>query len=454
MSGLLILTSFATAATRYVNLNNPAPATPYNTWAGAATRIQDAVDAASAGDVILVTNGVYQGGVAVTNQVTLQSVNGPDVTLIDGAGVIRCVYLANGATLSGFILTNGFADAGGGVKCDGGTVTNCTLLRNSASQTGGGAYKGGLINCTLKGNTAANWGGGAAYCELNNCILMGNSAGQGGGAFGGTLNNCTLTGNFASGTGGGASANYGWFGGAPAYLNNCIVYDNSGNFGSNYDDTCFLNYCCTTPAPGSFTEYTFAGPKLTPTVGNLTNEPLFVDKAGGNLRLQSNSPCINSGYNGYSPAGPDLDGNPRIAGGTVDIGAYEFQSPVSSISYLWLQRYGLPIDGAVDSADPDGDGMNNWQEWHCLTNPTNALSALRILSQTVSSPGITVSWESVTNVSYIVERSTNVSSPLFFTPQPVPFGLSGIPGQPGTTSYHDTNAVGPSPYYYRVGVMY
>ena len=69
-----------------------------------------------------------------------------------------------------------------------------------------------------------------------------------------------------------------------------------------------LNYCCTTPMPTS------GG-------GNITNAPLFVDQAGGNLRLQTNSPCINAGNNSYVIGTTDLDGNLRIRGGIVDIGA-------------------------------------------------------------------------------------------------------------------------------------
>src|SRR5689334_11135073 len=50
----------ALAVERYVNVNNPTPAAPYLTWPTAANNIQAAIDAASFGDVITATNGVYQ----------------------------------------------------------------------------------------------------------------------------------------------------------------------------------------------------------------------------------------------------------------------------------------------------------------------------------------------------------------------------------------------------------
>ena len=148
-----------------------------------------------------------------------------------------------------------------------------------------------------------------------------------------------------------------------------------------------------------------------------------------------------------SPERTNLDGLPRIVRGTVDIGAYEFQGPGSVISYAWLQQYGLPTDGSADFAQGDADGMNNWQEWRCQTDPTNAFSALRLLTASPAGTNVTVSWQSVAGVNYFLERSTNLSaSPPFTLLSP------NLPGQPGTTSYTDTNAVNAGSLFYRVGV--
>lgn len=512
----------ASAATLYVSLNSTNPVPPYADWSIAATNIQDAVDASTNGDLILVTNGVYATGgrvtqglitnrVVVDKPVKLLSFNGPTVTIIVGYSNIvgiRCAYLTNGAELMGFMLSNGvtgprgarFEDTiGGGVWCQSSSevVSNCILANNKAGQSGGGAYNGTLLNCVLTNNSAVG-GGGAASSILSNCILAVNVAvlsGQGGGALGSTLNNCILFGNSAA-LGGGAwssvlnnclvvsntaydhyqgsrgsslgggvdactannctiifntavqpfgteSVYYGG-GAAESTLNNCIVQFNSeypSNYVGNLND---YNYylgtttnCCTSPLPNSG-------------VGNFSSDPLLVNPSDGDFHLQSNSPCINSGNNAYVSNTTDLDGNPRIVGGTVDIGAYEFQTPVSQISYAWLQQFGLSINTNTDSADPDGDGLNNYQEWIAGTIPTNALSALTMLPPvpTNNPAGLVVGWESVSNRTYFLQSSTNLGAqPAFSTIQ------SNIIGQAGTTGYMDTNAVGNGPYFYRVGVQ-
>src|SRR5216684_2987636 len=123
---LLATNASAQADVHYVDVNCTNATTPYTNWATAATNIQDAVDAAVAGDEIVVTNGIYATGgwagnrVTVDKPLTLRSVNGPQLTAIEGGGTaiqaIRCVYLTNGTSLSGFTLTNGFTyDNGAGV---------------------------------------------------------------------------------------------------------------------------------------------------------------------------------------------------------------------------------------------------------------------------------------------------------------------------------------------------
>ncbi len=463
---LCFLWAVNTSATvYYVDLNSATPTPPYTNWATAATNVQVAVDAATNGDLILVTNGVYQTGgrvgpfTTVTNRIvvakaaTIQSVNGPTVTVIqgfqvpgvtNGASAVRCAYLTRGAILVGFTLTNGATGSsgigsddpfGGGVLFDlgGGVVSNCVLVGNSAYGFGGGAYGGKLYNCTITGNYGNFGAGGAELCTLVNCAVINNStSGIGGGTSDCSLTNCTVTGNSANSGGGVANQNFS----SSTSCRNCLVYYNTASSNANYTNV-FFNYSCTLPLP-------------TNGFGNITNAPLLVDQLNGNFRLQAGSPCINAGNNAFAPPSPDLDGNPRIAGGTVDIGAYEFQSPTSLISYAWLQQFGLPTDGSADFLDSDGDGMNNWQEWLAGTNPTNTLSVLRMLTAAASTntAGATVTWQSVAGVNYFLQAGADLSA------QP-PFQTiaTNITGLAGTTSYTDTNATASGPLFYRVFVQ-
>ena len=104
---LLLPVSDLPAATHYVSLTSANPTPPYTNWLTAAISIQDAVDTAAPNDVVIVTNGVYPGGVTVTNPLALRSVNGAQATVIDGHHSVQCVSLTYGTSLTGFTVTNG-----------------------------------------------------------------------------------------------------------------------------------------------------------------------------------------------------------------------------------------------------------------------------------------------------------------------------------------------------------
>ncbi len=71
--------------------------------------------------------------------------------------------------------------------------------------------------------------------------------------------------------------------------------------------------------------HNYQGPS--PGATDISADPLFVDSAGSDYHLQTGSPCIDAGDDtavDSSGLERDLDGNPRIMGAHVDIGAYEF----------------------------------------------------------------------------------------------------------------------------------
>src|ERR1039458_5689579 len=222
---LAVLTSLvlrAPATVFYVNANGTTPTPPFADWNSAATNIQDAVDAASPGDLVWVTNGIYQTGgqfedfygndffnrVLIDKPMTMRSVNGPAVTTIlgnaaSGTNGVRCVYMADAAVLSGFTLKNGgtmdyfdwawwmgdfHQQSGGGVYAGANSiVTNCVITGCSAYVNGGGAANGILKNCTLTNNRAAAQGGGAINSVLQNCSLLNNQSSGGGAVCGRVL---------------------------------------------------------------------------------------------------------------------------------------------------------------------------------------------------------------------------------------------------------------------------
>lgn len=306
------------AATNYVSLaggHNP----PFSSWADAATNIQAAIDLTVDGDVVLVSNGVYSAGsvildsnmacrVTITNAVTVQSVNGPDYTVIEGKGpignsAVRCAYVGSNAQLVGFTLTNGFTRfsgteqqvSGGGVMCDGGgLVVNCRI-RNNAGMKGGGAflnYGGTLRNCLIVLNEGGTLAGG---------VLLYN---------GGLLENCTVSTNYSNSDGGGI---YCIDGGT---IRNSIIYYNgafeaSGKNYLNSGSNMVYEYTCTAPLVGG--------------TNNIASDPVFTNMAAVDYRLSLGSPCIDSGTNELWMSGEkDVDGNNRIMNGTVDFGCSEY----------------------------------------------------------------------------------------------------------------------------------
>jgi hypothetical protein len=61
-----------------------------------------------------------------------------------------------------------------------------------------------------------------------------------------------------------------------------------------------------------------------PGSGNIDQDPAFVDASNGDFHLTHPSPCRNAGDNGFIFIQLDFEGDPRIAGGLVDMGADEF----------------------------------------------------------------------------------------------------------------------------------
>lgn len=89
---------------------------------------------------------------------------------------------------------------------------------------------------------------------------------------------------------------------------------------------------------------------------------------------------------------------------------------------------------AADNVDSDFDGMNNWEEYLCDTDPTNETSCLRIGNATLNSP-FTLHFQSSSNRTYTMIGCTNIMAGAWFD---VP-GAGPRPGTGGADFMQDIN---------------
>ncbi len=94
-------------------------------------------------------------------------------------------------------------------------------------------------------------------------------------------------------------------------------------------------------------------------------DPLFLDAANGNYRLALGSPAIDGGTN-EPPGGlggADLDGNPRISGPLVDIGAYELSEGAEKVQFLTQMGNGeignIILETGIDLANVGSQGVES-----------------------------------------------------------------------------------------------
>lgn len=317
--------------------------------------IQEAVNAAQDGDTVIVEahHWVLTSTIVVTNDITIRSQSGPQLTIIDGNESVQCFDLGATATvLDGFTITRGRASTGAGVfssQYGPALVMNCIISSNQAVISGGGMYGGTVSNSTFKSNHAMgsslDGGGGLAYGTAINCFFIQNtSLNSGGGMYYGTAINCTFV-NGSARFGGGISRSTAF---------NTILYGNEGP--PIYDvDLSTLYFSC--------------WPAATPGVnGNIADPPRFVNPAALDLRLQPDSPCIDSGSNEYIQGGVDLIGNPRIFNGTVDMGAYEYVDADGDGLRDEDERNLYGTDPF--NADTDGDGLDDGLEVRLGLDPS------------------------------------------------------------------------------------
>ncbi len=260
------------------------------------------------------------------------------------------IYMAGGApTIANVVLAGNAASGNGGAMfcgpSSGPGMEGVVFEENSASINGGGLYvaTGGVVvlqDVIFRQNSAASLGGAIASVGSNltvvNGLLYDNTAlVSGGGMYNSgastLLTNVTCAANNAAAAGGGM---YNVLGSVTTIKNSIVALNSAVTMGDeiyNSSSTAQIASSLVYGSGGSGAGWdTSIG---SDGGGNLDADPRFRDVAAGDARPWSSSPAINAGDDASLPTGltEDLDGQPRIYGAAVDMGAYEYQGAPTGI---------------------------------------------------------------------------------------------------------------------------
>ena len=289
--------------------------------------------------------------------------DGAGISNVEGSPMIyQCIFRGNRTGNGGqagsaaFMLEVSLDGASGG---DGGygagiyntknaytTVIACQFIENTTGNGASGGNGGFTLSVSHSGGDGGdggNGGLGAGICSkyssstvmtIKDCIFIRNVAGNGGARGNGGLGAWGMYGadGIPGKPGNSGIANYG----ASVVVTNCTFRDNQSPgviYNSSPNSNSIITNCILWDIQSPEVINENCSPVLTYCdvrdgtsqpwfgLGCIEKYPLFMDDAG---RIPPYSPCAGAGNNdapGLSEF--DLDGNPRIIGGQVDMGAYE-----------------------------------------------------------------------------------------------------------------------------------
>ncbi len=305
------------------------------------------------------------------------SISGCTFTSNSASGVGGGLYADTfSGSIDGNTFTGNTAGNGAGLYLSGssnGSVSGNTVTGNTAntsSGNGGGIYAYSNSSWTISdnaisGNSAYN--GAGIYCDsyygslalYNNTLWANIATNNAGGIYlsnpGGTMTcvNNTIAGNFCANGGAGIYV-YTYYSTSTVVDNNTVAFNASGIAVSDVNGAApTLDNNC---VYGNDANAYLGVADPTGTNGNIAANPLLANMAAGNLHIQPESPCLGTGDSAaVSGISTDADGNPRITGTTVDIGAYE----ESDNETIWPG----PAAAKVVYVSPAGSDSNSGLDW-------------------------------------------------------------------------------------------